>query len=76
MISLKLTTVGGSVGFIVPKEVRDKLGVEKGDTVFLTESAEGGMRLTPYDPVFERQMKAAEQIMHEDRDLLRALAKR
>jgi hypothetical protein len=34
-----------------------------------------GYHLTPYDPDFERQMKLAEEIMHDDRDLLRALSK-
>jgi hypothetical protein len=40
----------------------------------LTE-APGGYRLTSYDPDFERQMKLAEEIMHDDRDVLRALSK-
>ena len=33
-----------------------------------------GIRLTSYDPVFAAQMEVAEQIMREDRDLLRRLA--
>jgi hypothetical protein len=32
-------------------------------------------RITPYSPDFERQMKLAEEIMHDARDILRALAK-
>jgi hypothetical protein len=32
-------------------------------------------RITPYNPDFEHQMKLAEEIMHDDRDILRALAK-
>ena len=31
--------------------------------------------LTPYDPDFARQMALAEEIMHDDKDVLRALAK-
>jgi hypothetical protein len=31
--------------------------------------------ITPYDPEFKRQMTLAEEITHEDRDILRALAK-
>jgi hypothetical protein len=42
--------------------------------LFLTE-APGGFRLTPYDPEFERQMTLAEEVMHDDRDVLRALSK-
>jgi putative addiction module antidote len=74
MLALKLTTVGSSTGLIINKEARAKLRVEKGDTVFLTE-APGGLRLTAYNPNFERQMTLAESIMRQDRDILRALAK-
>lgn len=74
MSKLKITTVGASAGVILNKEVMAKLRVKKGDSLYLTE-APGGYRLTPYDPEFERQMKLAEDIMHEDRDILRALSK-
>lgn len=75
MLSLKVTTVGSSAGFILPKEALAFLKVQKGDTLYLTEAPDGSYRLTPYDPEFERQMSLAEEIMHEDRDVLRALAK-
>lgn len=74
MVALKVTTVGSSVGVIMNKEVQAQLRVGKGDTVFLTE-APGGYRLTSYDPDFARQMALAEDIMREDRDILRALAR-
>jgi putative addiction module antidote len=75
MLSLKVTTVGSSAGLILPKEAMARLKVRKGDTLYLTEAPDGSYRLTPYDPEFERQMSLAEDIMHEDRDILRALAK-
>ncbi len=71
----KLTTVGSSLGFIVPKAAQDHLKIENGDTIWLTEAPDGTLSLTPYSPDFERQMKLAEQIMDENRDALRALAK-
>jgi putative addiction module antidote len=74
MPKLKVTTVGASAGVILNKEVMARLRVKKGDSVFLTE-APGGYRITPYDPEFERQMNLAEEIMHDDRDVLRALSK-
>ena len=74
MPKLKITTVGASAGIILNKEVMARLRVRKGDSLFLTE-APGGYRLTPYDPEFERQMTLAEEIMHDDREVLRALAK-
>ena len=74
MISLKLMQIGNSVGFVLPKEAVSRLRVEKGDIVFLTESADG-YHLTPYDPAFEKQMKTAERVMKKRRNVLRALAK-
>jgi putative addiction module antidote len=75
MLSFKVTTVGASAGFILTKAAMARLKVQKGDTVYLTETPDGGYRLTPYNPDFERQMAAAEAIMHDDREILRALAK-
>ena len=45
-----------------------RLGIKEGDTVYLTESPDGGYRLTAYDPEFERQIVLAEDIMHDGRD--------
>jgi putative addiction module antidote len=75
MLSAKIIDVGSSSGVILNKEVLSRLGVKKGDTVFFTPSAAGGLTITPYDPGFEEQMKIGEKIMQRDRDLLRALAK-
>jgi putative addiction module antidote len=75
MLTLKLTTIGSSAGVILPKEALARLKVQKGDTLYLTETPDGGYRVSACDPEFERQMRLAEQIMHDDRDILRALAK-
>jgi putative addiction module antidote len=74
MHALKLTQIGNSVGVILPKEVLAKLKLEKGETVYLTESVDG-YRLTPNDPAFEAQMAAARAIMKKRRAVLRELAK-
>jgi putative addiction module antidote len=75
VLAFKVTTVGSSAGIILTKEVMARLRLQKGDTIFLTEAPDGSYRLTPYSPEFERQMKIAERVMHDDRNLLRALAK-
>lgn len=75
MLKFKVTTVGGSEGFILNKEAKAKLNVRKGDTLYLTEAPDGALRITPYDPDFKRQMELAEKLMHDDREILRALAK-
>ena len=40
-----------------------------------TEASGSGYRLTPYDPDFARQMALADDVMRDDREVLRALAK-
>jgi putative addiction module antidote len=74
MTALKLSQIGNSVGVILPKEVLARLKLVKGDSVFLTEVA-NGITLTPYDLEFETQMTEARRIMKKRRDVLRELAK-
>ncbi len=73
-IPLKITRVGNSAGVILPKELLAQLRVGLGDTLYLTEAPDG-VRLTAADPDFETKIALAEQIMREDRDILRVLAK-
>jgi putative addiction module antidote len=75
MLSFKVTTVGSSEGFILNKEAKAKLNVKKGDVIFLTEAPDGALRITPFNPDFERQMLLAEEIMNQDREILKVLAK-
>jgi len=74
MHKLKLTSIGNSTGVILPKELLARLKVEKGDALYVTETPDG-LRITPYDPAFEDQMKKARGIMKKRRDALRALAR-
>lgn len=72
--AIKLVGIGNSTGVVFPKDILSRLRVEKGDMLYLSEAPDGSVRLTPYDPAFEQQMALAEDIMREDRDILRALA--
>lgn len=74
MAALKLTQIGNSVGVILPKELLARLKVEKGDSLFWTESA-NGVTLTPYDPELVDQLKLGREFMHEYRDTFHQLAK-
>lgn len=71
---LQVRKIGNSVGIILPKELLARLRVSLGDTLFATESPDG-IRLTASNPDFAAKMAAAEDIMREDRDILRVLAK-
>jgi len=73
MQTLKLTTVGNSVGLILSKELLAKLRCGKGDLLYVVETP-NGIELTPYDPEFARQLDMAEDLMREDRDVLKTLA--
>ncbi len=73
-MKLKITPIGNSFGVILPKEALAKLNVASGDSVFITETPDG-FRITPYDPEFEAQMKAAKAVMKKRRNALRELAK-
>lgn len=74
MTTLKLTQIGNSIGIILPKEVLVRLKLDKGDTVFVTDAVDG-IKLTPYSPEFEQQMRLARRIMKERRNALHELAK-
>ena len=74
MTVLKLTQIGNSVGVILPKELLSRLKLEKGDSVFVSETA-NGFTLSTYDPEFEQQMTEARRIMKNRRAVLHELAK-
>ena len=71
--AIKVIAIGNSSGIVLPRETLARLNVQKGDTLYLTESPEG-IRLIPYDEEFARQMEAAREIMRENRDVLKKLA--
>lgn len=70
---LKITTVGNSVGIVLPKDILARLRVEKGDTLYATETPDG-IELRALDEEFAEDMEMAEKIMRDNRDLLRKLA--
>ena len=71
--TVKIISVGNSAGIILPKELLEKLRVSKGDTLTVTESPTG-VNLTAYDEKIARQMQVAEQVMKDNRNMLRKLA--
>ena len=72
--SLKITKIGNSAGVVLPKEILAKLRAGLGDTLYVSETPEG-IRIIAANPDFAEKMAFAEQIMREDRDILRVLAK-
>jgi len=72
MFTAKVTTVGNSLGIVLPREILARLRVDKGDLLFLVESPLG-FEMTPYEPDFAVQMQQAEQMMRAERNVLRLL---
>jgi len=75
MHQVKISSIGNSAGVILPKDVLARLKANKGDTLYLIETPDGGYRITPHDPVFEEQMAVARRLMKERRAVLHELAK-
>jgi putative addiction module antidote len=71
----KVIKIGNSTGIVLPKDILARLRVAQGDELHLVEKPNGEFTLGKYDPKFAEAMRMAEEIMHEDRDILRALAK-
>ena len=69
----KVLTIGSSSGIVLSKDVMARLKVQKGDLLYISETA-NGIELSPYDQEFAEQMKAAEYVMNKHRDVLRMLA--
>ena len=72
-MKLKLIAIGNSTGVILPKELLEKLRLQKGDDLHALEIPDG-YRLTQFDAELDQQMGVAESVMRRRRNLLRKLA--
>jgi putative addiction module antidote len=75
VVELKVRKFGNSLGVVLPKEVINRLQTGDGEPLFLIEAADGGYRLTPYDPAFEKKMTKADDIISRYRNTLHVLSK-
>jgi putative addiction module antidote len=74
-MKLEIKKIGNSTGLILPKELLGRLKLDQGDWLYVIEMPDGGVRLTPYDPTFDKGMKIAEKAMKTYRNALTELAK-
>ncbi len=75
VLELKLRKVGNSVGLVLPKEALARLNADDGGAIYLTETTDGGFRITASNPEFAVKMKLAEQLSRKYRHALKELAK-
>jgi putative addiction module antidote len=74
-MKIEIKKIGNSDGFILPRDLMQRLDLKRGQQLHITELAGGGFQALPYDPDFEKTMDVAEEVMDEYRDTLAALAK-
>ena len=74
-IETKVRKIGNSLGIVLPKEALNALKVGEGATLYLTESPENSLRVTPGTAGFKEMMEIAERGMRKYRNALRELAK-
>ncbi len=74
-MKLEVKKIGNSTGLILPKELLARLNLEQGQWLYVTETADGGVTLTPHDPTFEKGMEIAKRAMKTYRNALKELAK-
>ncbi len=53
MYAIAIQKIGDSLGITLPPEILQKLQVGEGDSIFITETAEG-IQITTRDPEFEK----------------------
>jgi len=72
---IEVKKIGNSTGLILPKELMHRLKLHQGDWLDVTEMADGSVKLSPHDPLFEKGMEIAEDAIKRYRNALKTLAK-
>ncbi len=75
MRGLKITKMGSALGVAIPADVLERMCVEEGSEVYLTETPDGSIKITPYNPELDLQMKALRVGIFKYNKALRALMK-
>ncbi len=72
---LKLRKIGDSVGVVFPQEVLTVIKAQEGDSLQVTEAADGSIRLKTVKLEVSKRMKIGQDIMERYRSALGVLAK-
>jgi putative addiction module antidote len=73
--TVEIKKIGNSSGIILSKEILARMHVSVGDRLYATLTPDGGFRLTPHDPDFEKAMEVARRGMKRYHNALAELAK-
>lgn len=66
--------IGDDYGIILPKETLETMNVQEGDVLYISQTSEASVTLSPQDKDFERVMKLAKDCMDRYPNALRELA--
>lgn len=72
---LQIRKIGNSTGIIFPKELLARLKLKAGDSLYVIEQTERGIKLSPYDPKHSEAMDIARRGFRKYADTFKALAK-
>jgi putative addiction module antidote len=73
-MKLELKRIGNSTGLILPKDLLARLGLQQGDSVFVTEGPDG-LTVQKRDETFEKGMEIARKAMKTYENTMKELAK-
>lgn len=73
MYKLKIHKIGDALGITLPKELLQQLNIGEGDTLVLTETADG-VQMMIDDPQWEKAMKIYREGSQTYKNALRELA--
>ena len=74
-MNLQIRKIGNSTGLILPKELLERLRLQQGDEVLVTEGPDRTLTITPSNPNDDETMRIAREMMVKYAAVLRALAK-
>lgn len=73
--TLRARRIGNSVGITIPKDLRERYGIEDKSDVRVTETPEGILLQTQRDADFAEAMEIFEEFSEQYKNALRELAK-
>lgn len=73
-MELRVVRTGNSFALLLPKAIMERLNLSPGDKLFAAPTPSGYV-IDLCDPDLVEAMRVSTEAMHEDKDLLRALAK-
>jgi len=74
-LDLTIRRIGNSLGVIIPMEALALLNVKEGDHLYLTEAAEGSVRLSAQRPGFAEKAAIADDLIQRYHNAFNELAK-